>query len=141
MSRVTKTKLKVSAGTKSSFRRSINLERDHASRETQPAFVMTACTRRSLYRIFEGIHSVSGSRAWTITGPYGTGKSSFCLFLSQVLSRQPVGKLLDGTDVGLTDKINASLGSRKRLVPVIVTGCREPLAHAVLKAFSATLKV
>src|SRR5262249_41947200 len=43
-------------------------------------------------------------------------------------------------DAGILSKVDAALGVRGHLVPVLVTGSREPLASAILKAFSAALR-
>jgi hypothetical protein len=67
------------------FQRSIQVEFDSASGEVGADYVVTACARRTLERILTGATRGPANRAWTITGPYGTGKSSFALFLASVL--------------------------------------------------------
>src|SRR4051812_710433 len=69
------------------FSRSANLERDMMSGRLE-AYVPTARARDLLGRIATGLESEAGSRAWSVTGPYGTGKSSFALFLDALMGPQ-----------------------------------------------------
>lgn len=66
------------------FRRSANLEKDYRSLSQNGEYILTPTALESLHRLTEGLTPGSGSRAWTITGPYGVGKSSFAVFLTRV---------------------------------------------------------
>ena len=90
------------------FLRSVNLERDFIAPDALNGYVQTPSASAALERITAGIDSPA-LRAWSITGPYGTGKSAFALRLTQTLAAQ---------------------GFR----PVLVTGGREPLAQSLLRA-------
>jgi len=139
MSRVAKGKRNSANGRNKQYRRSVFLERDNNGES--PQFILTECAQRALTRILEGVTTESGSRAWTITGPYGTGKSSFCLHLSKLLARDSsTSRSRHPTDIDVSSKLNEAIGVRKRLAPVLVTGSREPLAHAILRAFSDALR-
>ena len=39
-----------------------------------------------LHRLFSALGGASSTRAWSLTGPCGTGKSSFALFAAQLLA-------------------------------------------------------
>lgn len=64
------------------FLRSVNVERDHADGDALSGYLLTSGGTRVLQRIT----SESAGRAWTLTGPYGTGKSAFCVFALQLLA-------------------------------------------------------
>ena len=67
--------------------------------------------------------------AWSITGPYGGGKSSFALFLAHLLHRNDdaVHKLSDA-DLALSKELDDVCGGI--FCPVLVVGSREPLSKA-----------
>jgi len=70
--------------------RSINLDRDTDGADLA-GYVPTGRAIDTLRRIFEGLVSSTGTHAWSITGPYGCGKSSFALLLDSLcgpVSRQ-----------------------------------------------------
>lgn len=64
--------------------RSINLERDATGGDLS-GYVPTARAIDTLARVVEGLASDAGTRAWSVTGPYGCGKSSFALFLDALM--------------------------------------------------------
>jgi hypothetical protein len=114
------------------FVRSVNLERDFADASSLEGYVITPQVRQMLDRLRVGLEPHSTQRAWRITGDYGSGKSSFALLLANLFSdkrHQLPAKL----KVGLPVQRNA------RLLPVLVTGAREPLAVSVLRSLSKAL--
>ncbi len=67
------------------FKRSTNLEKDFAAAYQNGEYIITPMAREALRRLAEGIANGSPFRAWTLTGPYGVGKSAFAVFLTQLL--------------------------------------------------------
>jgi len=67
------------------FRRSTNLEKDFAAAYQNGEYIITPMAREALRRLAEGISNGSPCRAWTLTGPYGVGKSAFAVFLTRLL--------------------------------------------------------
>ncbi|MCC6363050.1 MAG: hypothetical protein IT165_05965 [Bryobacterales bacterium] len=67
------------------YARSINIERDAHSPSALEGYIVTATAHRTLLRITAALGDDLSHRAWTITGPYGSGKSAFTLFLSNLL--------------------------------------------------------
>jgi hypothetical protein len=118
------------------FLRSAQLERDFHDPAALQGYVVTTQTRQSFDRIVEGLDTKSGQRAWRITGDYGSGKSSFALLLAQLFS---------GKDSDLPPQIRRRLDLSKvrkagiRLLPILVTGSREPLATAICRSLSGAL--
>ena len=124
------------------YRRSINLERDFAVPESLSGYVVTSLVASTLSRISEGITSGNG-RSWSFTGPYGSGKSAFALFLANLLHHSSEHR---GMARGLLAKAAPELASRisqtadLRLVPVLATGERDSLEHIVLRSLTRAAK-
>jgi len=70
------------------YTRSINLERDLEIAERVQGYVPTAKVLDTLERFFRAFFTSSASRAWTLTGVYGTGKSAFAHFLSALCASE-----------------------------------------------------
>ena len=109
------------------FLRSVNLEKDFYVPTALEGYVPTPSVLSAATRIAAGVQSPT-SRAWSITGPYGTGKSAFALFLTKMLAPAPVGNpaLRPHVTVPLFDTDSAGFW------PVLVTGGRAPLAESLL---------
>ena len=75
-------KIKVSA----TYTRSVNLERDSQSDTADLGYIPTSRALRTLGTIASRFESKDLPRAWSLVGPYGSGKSSFALFLSHLLT-------------------------------------------------------
>ena len=121
------------------FLRSVHLERDWFDPTALQDYILTQHTRQSLQRLLDGLTPFSGLRAWRITGDYGAGKSSFALLLAHLLSeryKELPTRLQNAFDWSATAITNS--GS-PYLIPVLVTGTREPLGLAVIRALCYTL--
>ena len=131
--------------TTSRFTRSIHLERDLWDTEALQGYVVTATARQVIPRLAIGARAHTGSRAWTLTGPYGTGKSAFAKFVAQVLApascpgTSQARQLLASQDERLAQEILEPAASRRGLWPVAVTGSREPLHLALLRGLHSSL--
>ena len=116
-----------------SFHRSINLVRDFYGTYDLDSYIVTSKACELIKRVMETItaEQVIGC-AWSITGPYGSGKSSSALFLSHLLRGNPhaLKKLIDA-DPNLGSSIRSTnIGF---YCPVLVVGSREPLSMALLR--------
>lgn len=67
------------------FHRSVDLVRDLEKAESLDGYILTAQGAELAARIKAGLSPKSTERAWTLTGPYGVGKSAFALFLAMLL--------------------------------------------------------
>lgn len=145
MPKLTKTKTRSRSGT-ASFRRSSNIERDRDDHAALDTFILTACARRTLRRLLEGVSQDSQHRAWTLTGPFGTGKSTFCLFAAALLNagNSPASRRtrerVSRVDDALASIIKEDLKPGRGLVTILVTGNREPLHSAITRGFVDALK-
>jgi len=67
------------------YARAINLERDAGSEVGLHGYVLTTTAEAMLRRVVQSFVDPGRHRAWTLTGPYGSGKSAFLLFLASLL--------------------------------------------------------
>ena len=120
------------------FQRSVNLGRDTGSPDALNGYVVTPAVRRALSQITDGLDDAAGDRAWSLVGPYGSGKSAFAVFLADLLS--PDGsagaaaarRLLNGSgEIDLP---------RQPLYPAVLTAERAPLDTLLLKSLSSALE-
>ena len=70
------------------FHRSAHLPRDWENRDAPGGYVVTGAIRETARQVLDELATPGGARAWTLTGPYGSGKSSFLLFLADLLARK-----------------------------------------------------
>lgn len=115
------------------FCRSVNVHLDWTSGSQLQGYIPTETARALAARIASGAISNQHPRAWSITGPYGSGKSAFALFLADVLAHttplHPAGRKL-------RDELN--IGSR-RLYPILLVGQRAPLAKGLLEGVAKSV--
>ncbi|MBB6017418.1 hypothetical protein [Deinococcus radiopugnans] len=115
------------------FLRSVRLERDAHTPSALEGYTLTAQARAVLRRMLEALGPQGTERAWTLTGPYGSGKSAFALFLTQLLNA-PTGEgyaLLQAADPALADEWRRT--TPRPFLPVALTLRRAPLAVALLE--------
>jgi hypothetical protein len=122
---------------RSRFMRSIHLERDFGNGGLQD-YIVTPQAKATIERLVLGLASQSHQRAWRITGDYGTGKSSFAVALAQLLAakQQPLPPALRHA---VDFRVLGGTG-RPQLMPVLVTGSREPIALALLRSLQRALE-
>lgn len=68
------------------FARSVSLARDAGRADALDGYIFTPTGRDVLRRLAEAMRGESPTRAWSLTGPYGSGKSAFALFAAQLLA-------------------------------------------------------
>lgn len=113
------------------FHRSVHLPQDwRAARDPRGYFTPPALLGIA-GQIMEELARPQGARAWTLTGPYGTGKSAFALFLADALAAaqpaHPQARALRRRHVR----------AAKPLRPLLVQAERAPLVPALLDALQA----
>jgi hypothetical protein len=100
---------------------------------------VTRNIEENISRIITGLNCKSGQRAWRITGGYGSGKSSFALLLAHLYARNEP-ELPSRIRRVLKETISQIKHARVRFLPVLVTGLREPLAVALVRALAQALE-
>lgn len=131
------------------FTRSISLVRDAARADALEGYILTPNGRDILRRLSCALRGETSTRAWSITGPYGSGKSAFALLAAQLLSgeikvRQQARSYFSSWDAELSEAFFGAGGplSKRagRLFPVLVTGSRQPLEKALAASLAASLR-
>ena len=128
---------------KGRFRRSVHLERDFYTENALDGYVLTATAREMLSRVISTLENEATSKAWSLTGPYGSGKSAFALFAAKLLgdpnaptTRQALD-LLERGDANLYEKFKYINGNGKNSLsgfcPVLISGERAPLSLGLLR--------
>lgn len=126
--------------------RSLNVERDQVREGVLGHYVLTPNGLRAIRRILNAVAAGSGG-AWTITGPFGTGKSAFCLYLTHLLAPPSDSLTSDAVsrlrqaDSELADAVFTTSRSRLGFVPLAVSGTREPFAAAIIRALASADKI
>jgi len=118
------------------YQRSVHLERDFTDPLALTGYVPTQQVEKTLDRILGGLDEHPNRRAFRLTGNYGAGKSSFALLLAHILQNgkhELPGKLQQRLRT-------TSIRGRPGLMPVLITGSREPLTWAILKGLAHTLE-
>ena len=125
------------------FQRSVHLERDAQTPTAVAGYVLTPLVRTLTARILDGCSTEVGARAWSVTGPYGTGKSAFLLFLSNIVAPGDsqaglaARAILSEQDPALAKAVYGPRGAFPTpdgLVPVLATGERRRLDQVMLGA-------
>ena len=81
------------------FHRSVHLERDFYTKNALEGYVLTVTAREILQRLIAALENELTSRAWSLTGPYGSGKSAFALFTAKLLGDAELGDHAGGDGI------------------------------------------
>jgi hypothetical protein len=128
---------------RSSYTRSVNLERDLGSRNVSRPYVPTSRALQTVSRVLDTLDESPTCRSWALIGPYGSGKSAFGLFLSNLLgnpshravqaARSELASASEETRKRLDDAMAESVG----LCVITATGSPEPLVLRFARALCA----
>ena len=128
------------------FVRAANVELDLTERKVLDGYVLTSTGRTALRRMSSAVTGDSHSRAWTLTGPYGTGKSAFAVFTASLLDDQSTDTKKRARDLlnSADPELASLLGTKGRsagngLIPIPITGTREPVEGAVLRGLQTSV--
>ena len=110
------------------FQRSINLQKDW--KESRFKYVDVATNSELATEIAIAAHQKGGVRAWTITGPFGSGKSAFAYFLADLLARKRP------TQKTSRDLKRTFLPGTQPFEPLFVQAKREALTKSVADSLS-----
>ncbi len=116
------------------FHRSVSLARDWERGVDLSEYVVTPTIKEIARRIVDELEHPKGARAWSITGPYGSGKSAFGIFLTDLLAAEECSH----PESEVLRKGRKLL--KKPFVPVLVVAERAPLAQSVIKGLAEGLK-
>jgi hypothetical protein len=126
------------------YARSINVERDGFTATAVDGYVVTSTAEDFLLRFGRSVVGYDPQRAWTLTGPYGAGKSSFALFLANLFgpasaegsksARKILKEQHPETYTELFDRGGKEKLGKQGFAPVVVSGAPEPLLQALVRA-------
>ena len=141
-------KLATSITVRARFARSANLERDLERQEPLDGYIVTSRALDVVERIAETAATGPAGGAWSLTGPYGSGKSSLALLIDAAFGgdsavRQVALRLIDASSREVGAQIRSSHrrhGTENRgFHRGLVTAGREPLNRTVLWALYAAV--
>ena len=120
---------------KTRYTRSTNVERDSGSVATIAAYHPTTRGISLLEDVAAALGKDSQPRAWSLIGPYGSGKSTFGVFLHALLGAKDraatgAAKVLRKQSPGLATRFRR----QRPWCRVVLTGSPEPLSHRLLAA-------
>ena len=133
---------------RSRFARSANLERDANRLEPLDGYIVTARALDAVKRIVTAAADGPSGGAWSLTGPYGSGKSSLALLLNAILgpddaTRENAWKLMDQASHNVGELIKRVHQRHRTHVTGfhrgLVTANREPITHTLLRALHAAV--
>lgn len=121
------------------YLRAANLE---SHQEQSEHYIPTSRALEVIRRLVRSMGDSTVGRSWSLTGPYGAGKSSFALFLRTLLG--PAGDLRDTAERALRDVDEAlleelvtarvAMGAEDGFVLATTTCQQEPVADSLLRA-------
>lgn len=117
--------------------RSIRLETDLQHKGMADGYVLTSQALAQLARILAGYRDKHPARAWTLTGPYGSGKSYFGLFLMNLLGKnQPdhraaLRALKRADPILAREEVEKRLAGKHGFFPIPITGYRASLQECL----------
>ena len=122
------------------YTRSINLERDADSFDVVKAYIPTSRALKLFSRVAEGFSNDLAPRAWSLIGPYGSGKSSASVFLSHLLSSpdaaatQAALKNLKESAPEIAGAFRKEISKSNGFLKVLITGSPEPMGKKIVQA-------
>ncbi len=126
--------------------RSINVEQHLRRTGLAEGYILTAQAKRSLLRILDRAGGDAPQRAWTLTGPYGSGKSYFGLYLMNLLSldvpsHAVAQKQTEASDPLLADKarIVSRSAATRGFFPIAISGYRAQIQDCINKGIRQAL--
>ena len=131
------------------FQRSVHLERDFYTQNALDGYIVTVKARETLTRLITARGNGATSKAWSLTGPYGSGKSAFALFAAKLLgnsdlpaTQQALALLKRGDDSLYEQFINTNGNGQflSDFCPVLISGERAQLSSALLRGLEQGLK-
>lgn len=125
--------------------RSASLERDLDTAELD-RLTLTGRGNDVLRRVDDALKRPQRTRAWSVTGPYGSGKSSFALLLANLVStdssrRAAALDRVRDTDPTLAAAFEATMSEHapKGMLRAIAGARREPVTRTVVRALNSAI--
>ncbi len=126
------------------FYRSVHLEADATRLDACEGYALTPVGHATLGRMLEALDAGGRARAWSLTGPYGVGKSAFVVLVTQLLGRptREARSLLEAVTPASHDiaqRLERARPGARVFRPVLVTATFGPLVPPLLDALEGAL--
>ena len=119
------------------YTRSVNLERDRGSASIIDSYLPTTRGMDLLEDVLHALGPGHLPRAWSIIGPYGSGKSSFALYLHELLGApEEARKVALNTLHANRRHLARGYAQQQPWCRAVVTGSEEPLPIRLLNALN-----
>jgi len=125
------------------YTRSINLERDADSQAVVEAYIPTSRALRTFERMADALKADESPRAWSLVGPYGSGKSSFAVFLAHLLgsssdtaTQAAKNTLKRNNQVELRNKFTSVTRGSEGYCTVLITGSPESIGRRLIHSLA-----
>lgn len=123
------------------YTRSIHILRDFASDHVGVRdYQATPLVLQTIERVMNGVQANATARAFSLIGPYGSGKSAFGVFLAHYLQSAPSLRHQLVAEHSTEGTPSELLFDGPRLLPVLVSGNNTSLRQAVLRGLYQTLE-
>jgi len=128
---------------KTQYTRSVKVERDNSAEGVVAGYIPTSRATHTLERVLASVGSETAPRAWSLTGPYGSGKSSFAIFLAHLLDRpasnayKAAYKRLAEHDKSLAQSFCRHTAKSEGYCRVLLTGSPEPFGPRLVDALAS----
>lgn len=126
--------------------RSIQVENDLENQNVSESYILTGQSRTTLTRVLLRLHDQTNGRSWTLTGPYGSGKSFFSLFLMNLACACQPGHQVALNKLSEIDPVlqkqaseSLTLAETQGLLPVPITGFRSSFQECLKHGFQKAL--
>ncbi|GEA13625.1 hypothetical protein [Alteromonas sp. KUL49] len=129
------------------YTRSINLERDSDNEKLISSYIPTARAKSLYERITSVLNNELAPRAYSLIGPYGSGKSSFSVFLSHLLSNSDSDEfklsheVLESNNIEHGKIIKQHVEGSDGYIQVLISGSPEPLSKRILSGLHNAVSV
>ncbi len=130
---------------KTTLTKSINLERDKSAQALLESYILTSTAMQNIQNIINTQKNTNTNKAWSLIGSYGSGKSSFALYLSHLLGnpKTTLSKLackkLCTENAGFATNINKHLKGSNGYCEVLITGSPDSLISVFLKTLRTSV--
>jgi len=126
------------------FFRSVHLEADATRADACEGYALTPVGHATLGRMLRALAPGETARAWSLTGPYGVGKSAFVVLLAQLLALpwDEAHRLLarvTSVPGDLTEDLRRVRQEGRGFCPVLVTATFGPLVPPLLGALEKAI--
>lgn len=114
------------------FHRSVNLVHDGRGGVDLSEYIVTPSARELAEQVLGELDRPVGTRAWSITGPYGSGKSALGLFLVDILA-SPAASHAESR------RLREGHAAQRPFLPVLAVAEKQPIENTIASAFADAL--